>query len=250
MNVYLDEQGDGPTVVMVHGLGGSANTFEAQANALARSYRLIRPDLPGSARSTRALPQSLEALADQLVAQLSEIAPHAHWVGHSMGAAICQWVAAKYPERVTSLALINPFYEAPPPVKTALAQRALRVRAQGMAEFTDEYLGVALAPESATGQPSARAYLRQSLHGTAPETYAAYCDLLAAHKAPDLSSLHMRTMIVTGDRDTIAPLARAERMRASLLLATLSVLPACGHWSPLEAPYELTALLREHFEMR
>lgn len=250
MKLYIDEQGNGPTVVMLHGLGGSANSFEAQANALASSYHIIRPDLPGSARSTGALPQSLEALADQLVEQLSEIAPHAHWVGHSMGAAVCQWVAAKYPERITSLALINPFYEAPPPVKTALAQRALRVRAQGMAEFSDEYLGVALAPESATIQPSARAYLRESLQGTAPETYAAYCELLAAHKAPALSSLNMRTMLVTGDRDTIAPLALVERLRTGLSLATLSVLPACGHWSPLEAPYELTALLREHFEMR
>lgn len=247
MSLYIDDQGAGPAVVMLHGLGGSANSFEAQTNALASSYHIIRPDLPGSARSVGALPSSLEALADQLVDQLSEIAPHAHWVGHSMGAAVCQWVAAKYPERVTSLALINPFYEAPPPVQAALSQRAMRVRAQGMAEFTDEYLGVALAPESATGQPTARAYLRESLQGTAPETYAAYCELLAAHKAPALSSLNMRTMLVTGDRDTIAPLALVERLRG-LSLATLSVLPACGHWSPLEAPYELTALLREHFE--
>lgn len=248
VNIHLDDQGSGPTVVMIHGLGGSANTFEAQASALSGSYRVIRPDLPGAARSGGNAAKSLEGLADQLVETVAAIAPQAHWVGHSLGSVLCQWVAAKHPEQVASLALVGPFWEAPPAAQNALRQRAGRVRARGMADFADEYLGVALAAHTASAQPTARAYLRESLQRTPAEVYATYCELLAAHRAVDLAALHMRTLLVTGDEDTVSPVALVERMNAVLPLSTMRVLPACGHWAPLEAAYELTAVLRDHFE--
>ena len=248
MNIQIDDQGSGPAVVMVHGLGGSANTFEAQANALSGSYRVIRPDLPGAGRSDGDAARSLEALADLLAARVAAMAPQAHWVGHSLGSVLCQWVAAKHPEQVASLAFVGPFWEAPPVAQSALRRRAERVRAQGMTAFAGEYLAAALAAQSACSQPAARAYLRESLQRTPAEVYAAYCELLAAHQSVDLAVLHMRTLLVTGDEDAVSPVALIERMNAMLPLSTMRVLPACGHWAPLEAPHELTALLREHFE--
>jgi pimeloyl-ACP methyl ester carboxylesterase len=59
--MQVDDQGSGPAVVMIHGLGGSANTFEAQARALSRSHRVIRPDLPGAGRSQDGAASSLDA---------------------------------------------------------------------------------------------------------------------------------------------------------------------------------------------
>ena len=248
MNIHLDDQGSGPAVVLIHGLGGSANTFEPQAMALSGSYRVIRPDLPGTARSAGDAAASFEVLAEDLAERVRAIAPLAHWVGHSLGSVLCQRIAAKHPEQVASLALVGPFWEAPPAAQNALRQRAQRVRTEGMAAFADAYLGAALAAHTASAQPAARAYLRESLQRTPAEVYAAYCELLAAHKAYDLAALPMRSLLVTGDEDTVAPVALIERMKVALPCAAMRVLPACGHWAPLEAPHELTAVLREHFE--
>ena len=52
--LMLDCAGDGDPVAMIHGLGGSSNTFQPLMAALS-GYRVIRPDLPGAARS--AVPQ-------------------------------------------------------------------------------------------------------------------------------------------------------------------------------------------------
>ena len=114
MNIHLDDQGSGPAVVLIHGLGGSANTFEPQAMALSGSYRVIRPDLPGAARSAGDAAASFEVLAEDLAERVRAIAPLAHWVGHSLGSVLCQRIAAKHPEQVASLALVGPFWEAPP----------------------------------------------------------------------------------------------------------------------------------------
>ena len=51
--IAVEEEGEGPAVVCVHGLGGSGNTWTPLMPALAR-HRVIRIDLPGSGRSQRA----------------------------------------------------------------------------------------------------------------------------------------------------------------------------------------------------
>jgi len=49
-SMVAEDSGSGPAVVMIHGLGGSSNTFEPQMPEL-QGMRLLRPDLPGAGRS-------------------------------------------------------------------------------------------------------------------------------------------------------------------------------------------------------
>src|SRR3954470_20893420 len=79
--------GNGPPLVLVHGLGGAASNWAELAPLLARRRRLLIPDLPGHGGST-ALPavSGLEPFADRvaLVAQREGMLP-APVVGHSLG---------------------------------------------------------------------------------------------------------------------------------------------------------------------
>ena len=84
--IAVEDDGEGPVVVCVHGLGGSSNTWTPLLPALAR-HRVIRIDLPGSGRSQRvegAL--SIERYVDAVGRVCDRLGlTRAHWLGHSMG---------------------------------------------------------------------------------------------------------------------------------------------------------------------
>lgn len=99
--------GDGPPLVLVHGLGGAASNWNQLVPALARRHRLLVPDLPGHGGSS-ALPavSGLGAFADRvaLVAARERMLPAAV-VGHSLGGAIALRWTLRRPRDVTALVL-------------------------------------------------------------------------------------------------------------------------------------------------
>src|SRR5882724_12754574 len=94
---------EGEPVIMIHGLGGTANTFTPLLEAFAR-HRTIRFDLPGSGRSHRVEgPLSLALFVDKarLVMQRAGL-ERVHLVAHSMGTIIATHLAASEPGCVAS----------------------------------------------------------------------------------------------------------------------------------------------------
>lgn len=99
-----------PTLVLLHGYTGSKENWFALARALGRRYRLVVPDLPGWGSSSREREgdYGYAAQADRLAAFLQRIggAPVV-LVGHSMGGGIAAVVAARYPQLVSHLGMMN-----------------------------------------------------------------------------------------------------------------------------------------------
>ena len=110
----------GPTLVCVHGLGGSTNTWYPQAQVLKRDLQLIAYDLRGSGRNTMPGDISLERHVADLAEVVHEVGGAVHLAGHSLGTIICQHFAAQYPEKVASLALLGAFAEPPEGARKAL----------------------------------------------------------------------------------------------------------------------------------
>src|SRR5262252_8244216 len=127
--IAVEDEGEGDAVVCVHGLGGSSNTWTPLLPALA-GRRVIRPDLPGSARSVAAAGAlSIERLADAVVAVCGRLGiGRAHFLGHSMGTIVCQHVAATHPQLVRSLALFGPLITPGDPARAAMRARAEQAR--------------------------------------------------------------------------------------------------------------------------
>ncbi|HEV3011399.1 MAG TPA: alpha/beta fold hydrolase, partial [Burkholderiales bacterium] len=105
----VEIDGDGEPVVMIHGLGGTTNTFTPLLPAFARNKR-VRFDLPGSGRSSRIEgPLSTEKFVDATKrAMAAAKVEKAHVVGHSMGTIVAAHFAASHPNAVRSLALFGP----------------------------------------------------------------------------------------------------------------------------------------------
>jgi 3-oxoadipate enol-lactonase len=247
MTLGYEEQGAGPAVFMVHGLGGSSNTFQPQALSLAKSYRVIRPDLPGAGRSLALPAGTIVTVADQLVELAAKLGvSNCHWVGHSLGTVICQVLATRHPALVKSLALLGPIAEAAPPARVALTGRAERVRQEGLDWFVDTYIANSIAKAVTESNPAVGAFLRESLMRQSPSHYADFCVDLAAHQAVPLSSIHAPTLLVTGDEDKVGTIDSVNAMSTALPHADMLVLSSCGHWLTVERPKEVTAALESH----
>ena len=138
---YIDYGGkpDGPLVVCVHGLGGSAISFDLIATLLAAECRIYAVDLVGHGR-TPVLGRSATVGANRRVVDhfLSDVVGEpAILIGNSMGGLISLLQASKRPESVAGLVLIGP---ALPLTGLVLkdARRALHVKAASFQDETDQ----------------------------------------------------------------------------------------------------------------
>src|SRR4051794_5457729 len=130
----VEIDGQGPAVLLVHGLGGTTNFYQVQADALAGRFQVIRVDSAGAGRSPVADGISVESHAEDLAALLDELGiDSAAVVGHSFGTLVVRALAARYPQKVTKLALLGAAREPAEPGRQAQRDRAALLRERGAA---------------------------------------------------------------------------------------------------------------------
>jgi len=248
----VEDEGEGDAVVCVHGLGGSTNTFTPLMPALAR-HRVIRVDMPGSARSQRVEgPLTIERFVETLLSVCTRLnVERAHWVGHSLGTIVCQHVAVTAPKLVRSLALFGPLIAPPEAARTAIRARAAKARAEGTAGMHEIALGLvngAVSAETRQRSPLAVAFVRESLMRQDADAYARACDALAEASAAAVERIEAPVLLVTGDEDGVAPPQQVRAFADKLHSAKSTrvvVLPKCGHWTPIERPEDCARELRD-----
>ena len=250
--VVVEEEGEGDAVVCVHGLGGSTNSFTPLMPALAR-HRVIRVDMPGSARSSRVEGLlTVERFVETLLSVCTRLnVTRAHWIGHSLGTIVCQHVATSAPKLVRSIALFGPLIAPPEAARVALRARAGKARSEGTAGMHEIALGLlnaALSADTRQRSPLAVAFVRESLMRQDSDGYARTCDALAEASPAAVERIEAPVLLVTGDEDGVAPpqsvRAFAEKLHAARSTRVV-VLPRCGHWTPIERPEECARELRD-----
>ena len=246
-------QSGAATVLCIHGLGGSSNTWSPLMDALQR-FDVLRIDLPGSARSAQADTEhtlSIERMAKACSRVLAaQNVSRCHVVGHSMGTIVAMALAQFNPNLVQSLALFGPLFTPPDVARPALKARAQKARDEGligMASSADALVQASTSSETKRQRPAALAFVRESLMRQDPQAYARSCEALAASRACDADALRCPTLLVTGDEDVVAPPQAVRLMQERIANSELHVLHGCGHWTPLEKPEECSDLLKRFY---
>jgi pimeloyl-ACP methyl ester carboxylesterase len=233
--------GDGPPLLLVHGLGGAASNWVELLPALVRRHRVLVPDLPGHGGSSP-LPAAptLSPFADVLAALIAhEGNAPAAVVGHSLGGLVALRLALRHPKAVaglvlaaaagissgtrarqaalTTLVLARPARFVAPFRGLVARVRWLRYPVFGYFEAADP---AALSPAAVEG------FLAGPLLHT--DVHDAGQALVADDPRTDLGAVRCPCLVVSGARDRMVPVADALEY-ARRLRAPLRIVPDCGH---------------------
>jgi pimeloyl-ACP methyl ester carboxylesterase len=249
--IAVEIDGDGEPVVMIHGLGGTTNTWTPLLAAFARNRR-VRLDLPGSGRSSRVEgPLSIQKFVQATLAAMAAARiDKAHVIAHSMGTIVAAHLAAAEPRKVRSLALFGPLLAPPDPARANIRARGQKAKAEGMAPIADALVQAATSSETKSKRLAACAFVRESLMAQDPDGYARSCEALADAQPAETSNIGCPALLVTGDEDAVAPPQSARMMAQKISGSRVEVLRGCGHWTPVEKPDECIALLQRFYKER
>lgn len=250
------ETGAGPSLVLLHGLFLDHSCWDGVAALLRDDYRIVAPDLPGFGLSEKpAAPRfqyGINAFANAIVDLYAGLElGRAIIVGHALGGAVAITLAARYPELIARLVLVDALCY---PARTDLARRVglaplvggflfkqLWGRTTFRAYFRDAYLSKPDAVSNATLDRYYEAFNSPAARASALSTLRATRDTRSV--VADIARITTPTLVIWGQDDAILPVAHAQRMAREIRGAGLQVLDA-GHAPHVEAPEQVAAAIR------
>ena len=261
LQLHYVEEGQGPATVLIHGLGGFAESWRHNVPELARHGRVIALDLPGSGRSGKPRrAYTLEFLAQALDRLLHTLGvDRVHLVGHSLGGAVAARYTLDHPGRVERLALLGaavPGFDLRPSwvyrtlslpglgeilsslitrgiCTTALARCFDRPDPDEIRFFVDHEFAARSCSEGRA------AYL--SLLRSVTDDFTVGADVYRAA----LSQLGRGVLVVHGLQDRVIPLAHARQVAEGLGVAQPRWLDRCGHFPQIEHAEVVNTYLRD-----
>jgi pimeloyl-ACP methyl ester carboxylesterase len=240
----VEVEGEGPTVLMVHGLGGTSNFYQVQAEALAERCRVVRVDSAGAGRSPVADGIDIASHAEDLAAVLHRLgADAAAVVGHSMGTLVVRELARRHPGKVSALALLGAVREPAEAGRQAQRDRAAVLREKGTAAVAPGVVANALSETTRREKPEVAAFVRELVMRQDAEGYARNCEALAAATEPGPVAAGLPLLLITGSDDKAGPPEASQEIADAHGSATVEILAGVGHWTALEAARPVTDLL-------
>jgi pimeloyl-ACP methyl ester carboxylesterase len=254
---YEDTGGAGETILFLHGFLFDGRQYAAQVAALRDRYRCVTLDFRGQGRSTgpRGGYQVEQQVADVLtMIRRLGLAP-VHLVGLSMGGFVALRIAARQPELLRSMTLLN---------TSAAAHARVKFPKQLVLAAIGRTVGVDLAPVRAgiEGELFGRPFRTDPATAAERETWrqrragadrvALVQTLLGFMIRPDvlgeLGDVSVPTLVIAGAADVSLPPSHSRDIHSRIPGSHLVELPGAGHSSPIEDPAGVTRALERFFE--
>ncbi|MDQ1883322.1 alpha/beta hydrolase [Aeromonas salmonicida] len=240
----LRSAGEGPLLLLLHGLGSSSLDWQAQIERFSEHYRVVALDLRGHGQSMQEGPFDVATLAADVVNWLDEQPEPAWVVGLSLGAMVALELVLQLPHKVRGLVLVNGFSEfllETPKEQERYAQRLKWLRWFGMRPLA-WWLGRELFPGPDLAQVRHTFRLR-FVRSNKKKTYRALLDALPGWSVrARLGSIWQPVAIISTSHDYL-PLAKRVEQFAALPNASIHT-PNGHHAWPAEDPSGFNHLLQ------
>ncbi|MEO1514600.1 MAG: alpha/beta fold hydrolase [Bacteroidota bacterium] len=249
MQLNFKAIGQGPPLVILHGLFGMLDNWQTIARKLSDEFSIYLVDLRNHGRSPHLPDFNYALMAEDLNEFLeSQWIYKAHIMGHSMGGKAAMQFAADYPDKVDKLIVVDMGvrayaggHEAIFDALLALDLQSIDSRQQADAFLADRIEDVGV-----------RQFLMKNLSRkkeggfrwkmNLPAIHAHYADILAA--LPPADPFEGETLFVRGGRSNYVHPTDLPSLRQRFPQAQLKTVEAAGHWVHAEAPKELLTILK------
>jgi len=225
----------GEPILMIQGLGTDKNGWVLQRLAFAPRYLTIALDNRGCGRSDKpAGPYSLEQMADDAIRVLDAAGiERAHVMGASMGGAISQFVALKYPERVRSLTLSCTACRNHPWRRELLAGWAEVAEQEGMGTLARSAARWVIGPRSMRRIAPLFGWLGPLAMSGPSDAFVAQVEAILGADETDaaerLAGLRVPTLVIVGNQDILTPRGDSEDLAERIPGAELVVISGAAH---------------------
>jgi len=246
--VTLHRRGQGPPLMLLHCLGVDHKLWDMACAGLERDFTLLAYDFPGHGEA--AVPAGrygIEQLSAQLEALLRRAGiARASVAGISLGGLVAQDFAARRPDLVDKLVLIDTTPRYTDEMRGMWAQRAAQARQAGVRALIPGLLDIWFTKEFLAGNPEAVRYVRGCFENCSGEGYALACEALAAADLCDgAPRIKAPALVVCGQQDIPSFLDSAAWLTSNIKGARLEWLGPARHCSILEQPDSFRKILRE-----
>ncbi|MEO6420558.1 MAG: alpha/beta fold hydrolase [Polyangiaceae bacterium] len=250
-DIHWAELGQGRPIVLLHGLSDSHRTWGKIASELARTRRVLMPDLPGHGLSSRpdesyALAWHAQIMAGWLDAlQLGDV----DIVGHSFGGGVAQWLLLAHRQRIRRLALVASGglgRDVMPILRLCAATNLVEHYGQAFMS-SGTRLGMRFADGAYDREDIEILSWMNAMPGSARALARTVRDVIdwrgqrrhfldRVHELPDLPPL----ALYWGDLDNVIPIGHGTEIASKVDGATLTRFDGCGHFPHRQRPKEFT----------
>ena len=238
------EAGEGPTMIVLHGLMGALSNFEGTFNHFSNNgYRVLIPELPLYSlplinTNVKNLAKFLKEFMDFKEIEQSIL------LGNSLGGHIALYFTTHYSERVSALVLTG---------SSGLYEKAMgdSFPKRGNYEYMQEKArAVFYDPAIATKELVDNIYTLVNDRNSAIKTLAIAKSAIRHNMAKDLPEMTQPTCLIWGKQDTVTPPEVAEGFHEILPDSDLFWLDKCGHAAMMELPEDFNRILHDWFITR
>jgi pimeloyl-ACP methyl ester carboxylesterase len=238
--------GSGPTVLMLHGIGGGHLAFAPQVETFAsQGYRAVAWDMPGYGHSAPIEPYTFKGLAQSCIALIDSLkCGDVTLIGHSMGGMVAQEVVARRPDLVNRLVLCgtSPAFGRKPDGQSAdewqrnfVQSRTAPLDAgQSMQQLAQQLVPGMVGPSAMAEGVKLAAHCMSQVPAS---TYRRALEALVTFDRRDgLTAIHVPTLLIAGEHDRNAPPSVMKKMADAIRSSSYHEMKGIGHLMNLEAP--------------
>lgn len=243
------QEGSGPALVLIHGVGLRAEAWGAVMPALAKHFTVHAVDMPGHGETAQGGAATLADYSRAISALIDTLAGPVVVAGHSMGAMIALELAAGMPGRIAGVAALNAIYRRDGDAAAAVRVRAAALDGKTAADPTStlmRWFGANPSGADAEAAAACGGWLRAADPGGYRAAYSVFADADGPEDAA-LAGLACPALFMTGARDRNSTPAMTRAMAGLVPCGRAVIVADAGHMMPMTHGADLARELIDSF---